>query len=139
MPMRSIRILKRPSRAILLAAALGGATLAGALVAAELAMLDTLRKGSWDVRDRDTGAHRKICVRSGPELVQLRHRGLGCERLVVDDKAANVTVQYTCRGQGYGHTEIRKESDRLVQIHTQGIEGSRPFDITAEARHVGSC
>lgn len=137
--MRSIHVPKRSCRAMLLAAALGGATLAGSLVAAELGMLDTLRKGSWDVRDRDTGAHSKICVRSGQELIQLRHRGLGCERLVVDDKATSVTVQYTCRGQGYGHTAIRKESDRLVQIHTQGIEGSRPFDITAEARYAGSC
>lgn len=137
--MHAIRILKRPRQAMLLAAALGGAVLAGPLLAAELAMLDTLRKGSWDVRDRDTGAHSKICVRNGRELIQLRHRGIGCERVVVDDTSSDVTVQYTCRRQGYGHTEIRKENDRLVQIHTQGVEGSSPFDITAEARYAGSC
>jgi hypothetical protein len=124
---------------MLLTAASGGAILAGPLVAAELGMLDTLRTGSWDVRDRDTGAHSKVCVRSGRELVQMKHPGSNCERLVVDDKAANVTVQYTCRGQGYGHTQIRKESDRLIQIHTRGIESGRPFDVSAEARYTGSC
>ena len=137
--MRTNRILKRPARAMLLAAAIGGAALGAPLLAAELGMLDTLAKGMWEVRDRDTGAISKVCVRNGRELIQLRHRSLSCERLVVEDTATRVTVQYTCRGQGYGHSEIRKEGPRLAQVHTQGVERGQPFDIFAEARFTGSC
>ena len=138
--MRTNRTLKTAGRRLLLAAAIGGAALGGPLLAAELGMLDTLSKGMWEVRDRDTGAVSKVCVRSGRELIQLRHRTLSnCDRLVVEDAASRVTVQYTCRGQGYGHSEIRKEGPRLAQIHTQGVERGQPFDIFAEARFTGSC
>jgi hypothetical protein len=50
-----------------------------------------------------------------------------------------VTVQYTCRGRGFGRTHIRRETDRLVQIDTQGIADSRPFAFSVEARRTGDC
>lgn len=104
----------------------------------ELGMLTGLTKGKWDVRVRGEGA-RSICVRSGPEFIQLKHTDAGCSRFVVDDTATDVTVQYTCRGNGYGRTHVRKESAKLVQIDSTGIAGGAPFDISAEARHVGPC
>ena len=48
-------------------------------------------------------------------------------------------VQYTCRGKGYGRTQIRRESNRLVQIDSQGIADGLPFSFSAEARRVGDC
>lgn len=105
-----------------------------------LAMLDSLDRGSWDVRFREGGeAPRRICLRSGRELIQLRHRESGCNRFVVEDGSSAVTVQYTCRGNGYGRTHIRKESGALVQIDSQGIADGRPFQFSAEARRVGTC
>jgi predicted subunit of tRNA(5-methylaminomethyl-2-thiouridylate) methyltransferase len=59
--------------------------------------------------------------------------------LVVEDRADQVTVQYTCRGRGYGRTTIRRETGRLVQIQTQGIAEGLPFDFAAEARRMGDC
>ena len=59
---------------------------------------------------------RKICVRTGAELIQLRHREAGCNQFVVEDGAARVTVQYTCPGNGYGRTRIHRVSNRLVEI-----------------------
>ncbi len=110
-----------------------------ALAQASLAMLEGLDRGGWEVRFRDGSEARKVCVRSGRELIQLRHADSGCNRFVVEDGAQAVTVQYTCRGNGYGRTSIRKESPGLVQIESQGIAGGKPFQFSAEARRTGAC
>jgi hypothetical protein len=104
-----------------------------------LAMLGTLTKGEWTIKQRGGAADRKICVRSGTELIQLVHRDNGCSQFVVEDGAARVTVQYTCPGNGYGRTSIRRETPGLVQLESQGIQGGMPFQVTAEARRTGSC
>ncbi len=104
-----------------------------------LAMLDRLDRGEWQIRYRDEGDVRRICLRTGHDLIQLRHRQAGCSRYVVEDNAGAVTVQYSCHGNGYGRTSIRRESSTLVQIESQGIADGRPFQFTAEARRVGAC
>ncbi len=107
--------------------------------AAELGMLDSLTKGSWNLRIRDDGSERKICVRNGRELIQIRHKEQGCSRFVVRDGDNEVVVQYTCRGNGYGRTTIRRENNGLVQIQSQGIINGAPFAVSGEARQSGSC
>jgi len=107
--------------------------------AAELGMLDALTKGAWNLRIRDDGAAERICVRDGRELIQLRHKQAGCSRFVVEDSADEVIVQYTCRGNGYGRTSIRREGNGLVQVQSQGIIDGAPFSISGEARHSGTC
>lgn len=104
-----------------------------------LAMLGTLSKGEWTIRQRGGAPDRKICVKSGAELIQLMHRESGCSQFVVEDGAARVTVQYTCPGNGYGRTSIRRETPALVQLESQGIEGRMPFQMTAEGRRTGPC
>ena len=105
-----------------------------------LAMLDQLDSGRWEVRLRD-GSRRTwpLCIDHGRRLLQLRHDPFDCDKLVIDDRPAEVTVQYTCRGRGYGRTHIRRETSRLVQIETQGIAEGLPFDFAAEARWIGDC
>jgi hypothetical protein len=106
----------------------------------QLAMLDQLERGRWEIRLRD-GTRRAypVCVDNGRKLIQLRHDALACERTVISDTANEVTVQYTCRGRGYGRTSIRKETSQLVQIQSQGIAEGLPFDFAAEARRLGDC
>ena len=104
-----------------------------------LAMLGTLSRGEWTIRQRGTAPSRKICVKSGAELIQLMHREAGCSQFVVEDAAARVTVQYTCPGNGYGRTSIRRETGALVQLESQGIHSGMPFQLTAEARRTGDC
>lgn len=126
-----------------LCAAIGMIGLALALPAAaqsdSLAMLDGLTKGEWTIKHRDGSEDRKFCVKTGQELIQLRHTQRGCSRFVVEDGASKVTVQYTCPGDGYGRTNIRKESGALVQIESQGIASGLPFQFAAEARRTGNC
>ena len=124
-------------------AALGMIALGVAIPAAaqsdSLSMLTGLTKGEWTIKHRDGSADRKICVESGQELIQLRHDDSDCSRFVVEDGANKVTVQYTCPGNGYGRTNIRKETGTLVQIESQGIASGLPFQFAAEARRTGSC
>lgn len=112
---------------------------APALAQTSLAMLDTLDKGGWELRYREGGQTRKLCVRTGREFIQLRHGEGACNRFIVEDGANAVTVQYTCRGNGYGRTSIRKESGALVQIESQGIAEGKPFQFSAEGRKTGAC
>lgn len=104
-----------------------------------LAMLGTLAKGEWTVKQRGGAPDRKICVKSGAELIQLKHRDPGCSHFVVEDGAARVTVQYTCQASGYGRTSIRRETGTLVQLESQGIHDGMPFQLVAEARRTGTC
>lgn len=104
-----------------------------------LAMLSGLDDGQWELRFRDGEPSRRVCVRSGLELIQLQHGDSRCNRFVVEDGASAVTVQYTCRGNGYGRTSVRRESNSLVQIDSQGIAGGLPFQFSAEARRIGPC
>ena len=106
----------------------------------QLTMLERLERGGWELAFRDDAAGRgNICLATGRELIQLRHARLKCRSTIVDDTPQAVTVQYSCPGNGYGRTSIRRESDRLVQIEAQGIENGLPFAFAAEARWVGSC
>lgn len=104
-----------------------------------LAMLGELESGRWELRLRGEPRVERLCLRDGRPLIQLRHPHENCDRLIVDDRSSLITVQYTCRGRGYGRTQIRRESNQLVQIESQGIAGGLPFAFVAEARRVGDC
>lgn len=136
--MRQIACIRRAGRLSLVLATLVALTVPVAAMPG-LAMLDTLTRGGWTVRIRGAGAQERICLSDGTEFFQLRHRQPGCDRFVVRDTAEEVVVQYTCRGDGYGRTTIRRESPELVQIQSRGIRGGRPFSFSAEARLSGRC
>lgn len=127
-------------RATLVAAAM---LLAGAVPLAaqndSLAMLRGLAGGEWTVKYRDGSPETKICVKTGEELIQIKHAQTGCNRFIVEDDPGQVTVQYTCPGDGYGRTNIRRENRSLVQIQSRGIASGVPFQLAAEARRTGSC
>lgn len=106
---------------------------------AALAMLGKLQRGQWSITFEDGAPARSICLRDPAQLLQLRHARSVCSRFVVEDAPDKVTVQYTCRGDGFGRTSIRRETNSLVQIESQGVEGGRPFEFRAEARRTGAC
>lgn len=132
----------KSSIAVLRSVAIAAGLAAGISAAAQspsLAMLDRLEPGQWQIRFRDGSPAKQICVRTGRELIQLRHLGSKCSRYVIEDGRDEVTVQYTCRGSNYGRTSIRRETGSLAQIESQGIAGGLPFQFTAEARRTGNC
>ena len=123
---------------------LAACTLAGASAvpaqAPSLAMLDRLEKGSWQLRERGKDAVlQTICVGDARRMIQIQHPRATCSRYVIEDTPNSVTVHYTCPGAGHGRTTIRSETNRLVQIDTQGIAEGRPFSQAIEARRTGGC
>lgn len=108
--------------------------------APSLAMLDRLEKGSWQLRERGKDAVlQTICVGDARRMIQIQHPRSTCSRYVIEDTPNSVTVHYTCPGAGHGRTSICSETNRLVQIDTQGIAEGRPFSQAIEARRTGGC
>ena len=108
--------------------------------APSLAMLDRLEKGSWQLRERGKDAVlQTICVGDARRMIQIQHPRATCSRYVIEDTPNSVTVHYTCPGAGHGRTTIRSETNRLVQIDTQGIAEGKPFSQAIEARRTGGC
>ena len=145
MRLKTVAGLRSPAIAAGLAFASGLVTPAIAQ-APSLAMLAGLDNGLWEVRFRDGAPARRLCVRTGLELIKLQHAESDCTRFVVEDGAKSVTVQYTCGRQrnpsiskGYGRTSVRRETSSLVQVDSQGIADDLPFQFSAEARRVGAC
>lgn len=105
-----------------------------------LVMLDRLDRGAWELREtRSKSSGQRICLESGRELIQLRHAQMNCRQIIVSDQPNEITVQYTCPGRGYGRTHIRRETDSLIQLDSQGIANGQPFAFTVEGRRVGTC
>jgi hypothetical protein len=129
----------RRKHGVMVAAALALLSVPAVAQAPELAMLASLQRGGWELRLRGDDSRQRVCLRSGMELIQLRHTQANCSRYVVEDESTRVTVQYTCPGHGYGRTTIRKESASLIQVESQGIIDGRPFHLSAEGRRSGAC
>lgn len=123
----------------LAASALAAATTAPAQ-APSLAMLDRLEQGSWQLRERGKDAVlQTVCIGDARRMIQIYHPRASCSRYVIEDTPSSVTVHYTCPGAGHGRTSIRSETNRLVQIDTQGIADGKPFSQAIEARRTGGC
>jgi len=134
----AFRSIRRATGGVALSGAclIGGAALA---LGVQLAMLDRIEPGLWELKMRDGGRSERLCLNDGRRLIQLRHPQVACRQFVVEDAANSVTVSYTCNGQGTGRTRLRFESPRLLQIASSAIANKLPFDVVAEARRVGSC
>ncbi|MFN3620757.1 DUF3617 domain-containing protein [Sphingorhabdus sp.] len=134
-------IKMRPLPCLTAALLLSVATTAGAVNSdTDLALLDTLERGLWQLRPTGGGAPTtKICLGKPEVLTQIQHSGLVCEQYVVRSNANSVTVSYTCKGQGQGLTTIRKESNRIIHIQSQGIRNNSPFSLSVEGRRIGTC
>jgi hypothetical protein len=106
----------------------------------EMALLDSLDRGTWQLRP--TGGSvptAKICLGKSESLTQIQHSGLACEQYVVRSSPNSLTVSYTCAGHGQGLTVIRKETNRIIHIQSQGIQNNAPFSFSAEGRRTGPC
>lgn len=130
--------MERAVRAAALVLATMTAVAAAPAQAPRFAALDTVQQGQWQLREAG-GAARAMCVRDPAVLFQLRSRGAGCSRFVVENGATAATVHYTCPGRGHGRTTISVETPRLIHVSSEGIEGGAPFSIELEGRRTGEC
>lgn len=103
-------------------------------------MLDKLEKGRWSLTERGAKAPmRTVCVGHMREFIRPEHRGDRCTQNLIEDNGTRVSFHYSCEGTGHGNTKILRETNRLIQIDTQGFVNRRPFDRQIEARRIGAC
>jgi hypothetical protein len=109
----------------------------------DLSLLESLDRGLWQLRTVGGGPSGaptdKLCVGDPARFTQIQHGDALCSRYIVRATPTLVTVSYTCKGQGQGLTTIRKESNRLIQIQSQGIHHNAPFSFSVEGRRAGAC
>jgi hypothetical protein len=72
-------------------------------------------------------------------LAQFEHRKLSCSRRVLTDTESSTTIEYSCAGGGFGHSEIDIITPRNLRISTQGISDNLPFNYVLQARRMGDC
>jgi len=102
--------------------------------------LRTLETGQWELRGRGEGAEtRKLCISDLRQLLQVQHGKALCRSLTISEDAHAITVTYDCAAAGNGRTDLRVETNKLVQIRSQGVAQGAPFAFAAEARRVGAC
>ena len=104
-----------------------------------LAMLDGLAAGQWVLNDHGHTADRILCITDWRRVLQLHNGAAACTHFTLDDTPSMVRVHYTCGSAGSGETIVRRESSRLVQLDTQGIDAGTPFSDSYEARFSGPC
>jgi hypothetical protein len=106
-------------------------------------LLDSLNRGMWQFRAIGGGptgtAVNRLCVGDAKKLLQIQHQEFDCKQFIVRSSPNALTVSYSCSGQGQGMTSIRKESNSLIQINSQGIRNNSPFSFSVEARQSGGC
>ncbi len=107
--------------------------------APSLVALDGVARGNWDLTGREGSTNRKVCVRAGHELLQLRDDAGRCTRTIISNSASNLEAQFSCAGGSQARVELRVETPRLAQISVQGIADGSPFNDSYEARHTGPC
>ncbi|MEJ7926853.1 hypothetical protein WG908_08820 [Sphingobium sp. AN641] len=120
-------------------AAMMMAGLAGAAQAPLPAALQRVEPGAWELRQREDGSIRRLCLVDPQQLLQLQHPGAICRRYTAINTAESIAVSYDCGGAGGGRTDVRIETARLVQIRSEGVAGGAPFSLAMEGRRVGTC
>lgn len=110
-----------------------------ALAPSALPLLSSIEGGRWLVHSSEGGSgERTICLGDAMALAQIEHGG-GCSSEILASDVHGGTVRYNCQGRGFGQTQLRVETPRLVSIDTQGLIEGRPFAYRAQARRIGSC
>lgn len=113
---------------------------ATAAQAPDITALTALEKGEWELRERGASTPVvRLCIGDPGLLLQVRHARNSCTRFVVKNSPERVTVTYNCPGAGKGRTDMRVETSRLVQIHSQGVADGAPFAFAMEGRRTGTC
>ena len=98
-----------------------------------------IERGLWRLEFEDGRAPREVCAGAMSGLAQIEHRGGGCSGFLLRADASEGTWHYTCAGEGFGRTTVRRVTPRSVLIDTQGLSNALPFAYKLSARLVGAC
>lgn len=128
----------RSATLIFAASGLAAAFVPGA--AAQPSALAQTQPGLWEISGAPgTSAPIRQCVADVATLARFEHRSKACTAKILKDANSAILVEYTCRGAGFGNSEIDVITPRSLRISTQGISGGLPFNYVLQARRIDDC
>lgn len=130
-------------KTMLLSLAGAGALVSGGAVVAQTApqLLSFMADGQWSLKPagRSGAEARALCLGGAvAPLAQIEHRGQNCRISTQEIGPREVAFSYDCGAGNNGYTRVRAETNKLVQIDTQGFKGNMPFHNRYEARWTGA-
>ncbi len=115
------------------------ALLSGGAVVAQASpqILSFMADGQWSLKSvgRSGAEARSLCLGNAvAPIAQIEHRGQTCRITTQEISPREVAFSYDCGAGNNGYTRVRAETNKLVQVDTQGFKGNMPFHNRYEAR-----
>ena len=101
--------------------------------------LGQAQPGLWEVSGGPTRGAVNQCVTDVIALAHFEHRDRACIAKILKSSGSQASVEYSCGGSGFGHSDIDVLTPRSLRISTQGISGGLPFNYVLQARRVADC
>ena len=122
----------------LVAAALMVATMPGA--AEQPPSIAQVQPGLWEISGvPGVDAPARQCIADIAALARFEHRAKTCAAKLLKTSGSVTSIEYSCGGAGFGHSEIQVITPRSLKISTQGISDGLPFNYVLQARRVDDC
>jgi hypothetical protein len=108
--------------------------------AAQPSALAQTQPGLWEISGAPgTRAPIRQCLTDVAALARFEHRAKSCSARILKNTGSSTSVEYSCGGAGFGHSEIDVLTPRSLRISTQGISDGLPFNYVLQARRVDDC
>lgn len=122
---------------------LGAGSVCAALMliaAGQPTALAVAHPGLWEISGAP-GAKAPIrsCLADVAALARFEHRSNICTARILKDDGTSTSIDYSCGGAGFGHSQIDVITPRSLRISTQGISSGLPFNYVLQARRVDDC
>jgi hypothetical protein len=96
--------------------------------------------GLWEISGvPGATAPSRQCLADIAALARFEHRAKACSAKVLKTSGSMTSIEYSCGGAGFGHSEIQVITPRSLRISTQGISNGLPFNYVLQAHRVDDC
>jgi hypothetical protein len=96
--------------------------------------------GLWEISGAPgANAPSRQCVADIAALARFEHRAKSCAAKVLKNSGSMTSIEYSCGGAGFGHSEIQTITPRSLRISTQGISDGLPFNYVLQAHRIDDC
>lgn len=118
-----------------------GAAGASLLTAAQLPpTFAQAQAGLWEVSGApDARTPIRQCIADVSTLARFEHRASRCTSKILKNNGSSTSIEYSCGGAGFGHSDIQALTPRSLRISTQGISDGLPFNYVLQAHRIDDC
>ena len=99
-----------------------------------------VQPGLWEISGAPgANAPARQCIADIAALARFEHRAKACAAKVLKASGSLTSIEYSCGGAGFGHSEIQTITPRSLRISTQGISDGLPFNYVLQAHRIDDC